>query len=459
MNCGPRAGGKSDLSLVYGAPLSSERTLGVQTIAGYARDITRQHGDGEALVMRSLQGRISWTYSHLWERSMEVAKALVAAGARKDSRVGILMTNRPEYIASVFGIGMAGAVTVSLSTFSTSSELEHLLQAAAVSILLYDRQVLKKDFGALLMELEPNIKAAPRGKLVSTKFPFLHRLIALDAVTETLSAPVPDGACVETWGEFIAGGVEVPTEVVDARAASISPSDVGAIFFSSGTTNLPKGTIHSQRALAIQWWRWQRIFDLDPVNYPVRAWTGNGFFWSGNISMMVGTALTTGGAIVLQPVFSPDEALDLMKTRGTYYVPTLMAIEGVKDMLEKGYLPPQIAAKGRAAMAALDATVKKAVAKGVKIAVGTDAAVYPHGRNAGEFVQLVRLGMKPIDALKAGTSVDAVLLGVSARTGSLEAGKLADIVAVPGNPLDDITATQRVMFVMKDGMVYKREKR
>jgi fatty-acyl-CoA synthase len=312
MNCGPRAGGKSDLSLVYGAPLSSERTLGVQTIAGYARDITRQYGDREALVMRSPQGRISWTYSHLWERSMEVAKALVAAGARKDSRVGILMTNRPEYIASVFGIGMAGAVTVSLSTFSTSSELEYLLQAAAVSVLLYDRQVLKKDFGVLLMELEPNIRAAPRGKLVSTKFPFLHRLIALDAVTETPSAPVPDGACVETWGEFITGGVEVPTEVVDARAASVSPSDVGAIFFSSGTTNLPKGTIHSQRALAIQWWRWQRIFDLDPVNYPVRAWTGNGFFWSGNISMMVGTALTTGGAIVLQPVFSADEALDLM---------------------------------------------------------------------------------------------------------------------------------------------------
>ena len=154
--------------------------------------------------------------------------------------------------------------------------------------------------------------------------------------------------------------------------------------------------------------------------------------------------------------FLDDEALDLMKTRGTYYVPTLMAIQGVKEMLEKGYLPPQIAAKGRAAMAALDATVKKAVAKGVKIAVGTDAAVYPHGRNAGEFVELVRLGMKPIDALKAGTSADAVLLGVAARTGSIEAGKLADIVAVPGNPLVDITATQRVMFVMKEGAIYKR---
>jgi imidazolonepropionase-like amidohydrolase len=155
--------------------------------------------------------------------------------------------------------------------------------------------------------------------------------------------------------------------------------------------------------------------------------------------------------------FLDDEALDLMKSRGTYYVPTLMAIQGVKETLEKGYLPPQIAVKGRAAIAALDTTVKKAITKGVKIAVGTDAAVYPHGRNAGEFVQLVRLGMKPIDALKAGTSVDAQLLGLSERTGMLAAGKLADIVAVPGNPLEDIRVVERVKFVMKEGVVFKNE--
>ncbi|HEV8144800.1 MAG TPA: amidohydrolase family protein [Bryobacteraceae bacterium] len=156
--------------------------------------------------------------------------------------------------------------------------------------------------------------------------------------------------------------------------------------------------------------------------------------------------------------FLDDEALDLMKSRGTYYVPTLMAIQGVKETLEKGYLPPQIAVKGRAAIAALDTTVKKAISKGVKIALGTDAAVYPHGRNAGEFVQLVRLGMKPIDALKAGMSVDAQLLGVAERTGTLAAGKLADVIAVPGNPLEDIRVVERVKFVMKEGVVFKNEK-
>jgi imidazolonepropionase-like amidohydrolase len=154
--------------------------------------------------------------------------------------------------------------------------------------------------------------------------------------------------------------------------------------------------------------------------------------------------------------FLDDEALDMMKQRGTYYVPTLMAAEGLKQMLTDGSVPPQIEKKARQAMASLDSVVRKAIARGIKIAVGTDAGVYPHGKNAGEFVRLVELGMKPLDAIKAGTSVDAELIGVADRTGSLEPNKFADIIAVPGNPEQDIHALQRVSFVMKEGVVYKR---
>jgi imidazolonepropionase-like amidohydrolase len=114
--------------------------------------------------------------------------------------------------------------------------------------------------------------------------------------------------------------------------------------------------------------------------------------------------------------------------------------------------------KARVAAAALDATVRKAIQKGVKIALGTDAAVYPHGRNAEEMAELVRLGMKPVDALKAATSVDADLLGVADRLGSLEAGKIADVIATPGDPTRDITVTQKVLFVMKDGTVYRNDR-
>jgi imidazolonepropionase-like amidohydrolase len=154
--------------------------------------------------------------------------------------------------------------------------------------------------------------------------------------------------------------------------------------------------------------------------------------------------------------FLDDEALDMMKVRGTYYVPTLMAAEGLKERLTDGYLPPVIAAKARQAIAALDATVRKAIARGVKVVVGTDATVYPHGRNAEEFHLLVNLGMKPIDALKAGTSLDAELLGVADRTGSLEAGKFADIVSCAGNPEENIRQVEKIHFVMKEGVVYRK---
>jgi imidazolonepropionase-like amidohydrolase len=168
-------------------------------------------------------------------------------------------------------------------------------------------------------------------------------------------------------------------------------------------------------------------------------------------------AIRAGIDSIEHGTFLDDEALEMMKTRGTYYVPTLMAVEGLKERLTDGYLPPQVAAKARLAMAQLDATVRKAIAKGVRIAVGTDATVYPHGRNATEMVRLVELGMKPADALKAATSVDAALLGVAERTGTLEAGKLADIVACPGNPLEDIRQVERIRFVMKDGAVYRKD--
>jgi fatty-acyl-CoA synthase len=300
-------------SLVHGGPLSDEPGLGALTIGGYAREVTSRFAEREALVMRGPKGRVSWTYAELWDRSVEVAKALIAAGAGKDARVGVLMTNRPEYIACVFGVALAGAVTVSLSTFSTPAELEHLLQAGAVQILLYDRQVLKKDFGAMLRELEPKLATAKPGAIASTKFPFLDRLVALDAASATAGAAAPDGAAVERWDDFLALGREVAVERVEARAAAVAPSDLGAVFFSSGTTSLPKGILQAQRAFAIQWWRWRRIMDLDPVNHPVRVWTGNGFFWSGNISQVVGYALTTGGAIVLQPLFDAEEALELIQ--------------------------------------------------------------------------------------------------------------------------------------------------
>lgn len=147
------------------------------------------------------------------------------------------------------------------------------------------------------------------------------------------------------------------------------------------------------------------------------------------------------------------ETLQLMKSKGTYLVPTLMATEYIMSKIDA--YPPALQAKARAAAAARSDMFRNAVKTGVKIALGTDAAVYPHGQNAKEFKLMVDLGMAPVDALRAGTSVDAELFGISQKVGTLEKGKLADVVAMPGDPTGDITATERVSFVMKEGKVMK----
>jgi imidazolonepropionase-like amidohydrolase len=158
--------------------------------------------------------------------------------------------------------------------------------------------------------------------------------------------------------------------------------------------------------------------------------------------------------------FVDDEGLDMMKARGTYLVPTLIAAESLKEKMDKGlYLPPAIEAKAKAALAARTTMFQHAVAKGVKIGFGTDAAVYAHGRNAEEFHLMVELGgMKPIDALRSAASADADLLGLADKIGTLEAGKLADVIAVPGDPTENIRQTEHVFFVMKDGVIYKNER-
>jgi imidazolonepropionase-like amidohydrolase len=151
--------------------------------------------------------------------------------------------------------------------------------------------------------------------------------------------------------------------------------------------------------------------------------------------------------------FLKPETLQLMKTKGTYLVPTLMATEWILGKIDA--YPPALQAKAKAAGAARTEMFRNAVKLGVKIGFGTDAAVYPHGQNAKEFKLMVDLGMPQIDALRAATSSNADLFGISAKVGTLEKGKLADIVAMPGDPTTDITATERVSFVMKDGKIVK----
>ena len=150
------------------------------------------------------------------------------------------------------------------------------------------------------------------------------------------------------------------------------------------------------------------------------------------------------------------EDMKLMVEHGTYYVPTIIAGDFVARQAKvPGYYPPQIAAKATAIGPLIQATAGRAYKAHVKIAFGTDASVYPHGDNAHEFELMVEAGMPPMFVIQAATVNAAQLLRHEKELGSVAAGKLADVVAVPGNPIDDISLMKRVSFVMKEGIVYK----
>jgi imidazolonepropionase-like amidohydrolase len=162
-------------------------------------------------------------------------------------------------------------------------------------------------------------------------------------------------------------------------------------------------------------------------------------------------AIAAGVDSIEHGSFLTEDTLRLMKAKGVWLVPTRMAVYWVNKQADN--YPPQIAAKARAAYAAHEKMFRAALRLGVPIAFGTDAGVYPHGMNAMEFGLMTDLGMSPAAALLAGTRDAARLLGVDKEVGSLQAGKIADIVAVPGNVLSDIHGTEHPVFVMHLGQV------
>ncbi len=152
-----------------------------------------------------------------------------------------------------------------------------------------------------------------------------------------------------------------------------------------------------------------------------------------------------------------DAGIAAMKQHGTYLVPTLYLGDWFLENAPKTGVPPAMLAKAKAVMPAARQNVAHAFASGVKVGFGTDAAVYPHGLNAHEFAVMVKLGLTPLQAIQAATVNDADLLGWSDKVGVIEPNHFADIIAVDGDPLQDVTTLERVKFVMKGGVVYKNE--
>jgi imidazolonepropionase-like amidohydrolase len=152
-----------------------------------------------------------------------------------------------------------------------------------------------------------------------------------------------------------------------------------------------------------------------------------------------------------------DEEIQLMKEHGTYLVTTVYLHDWVlQNMQNLGYTPNMIE-KAKTVIPIAEKNVSHAFKSGVKVALGTDAAVMPHGLNAHEFGKMVEMGLTPLQSIQAGTVNAADLLGWADKIGTIEAGKWADIVAVDGDPLQDVTTLEHVKFVMKGGEVIRNE--
>ena len=168
-------------------------------------------------------------------------------------------------------------------------------------------------------------------------------------------------------------------------------------------------------------------------------------------------AIRAGVQTIEHGTYLDDEAMALMKKHGTWLVATISAGRYVADKAKTaGFFPDVVRPKAQAIGPQIQGMFARAYKAGVKIAFGTDQGVAPHGENGKEFGYMVEAGMPPLEAIRAATLYGATVMGVEDRLGTLEAGKLADIVAVEGDPVKDISAMTRVGFVMKDGAIYKR---
>ena len=169
-------------------------------------------------------------------------------------------------------------------------------------------------------------------------------------------------------------------------------------------------------------------------------------------------AVLAGVDSIEHGTYMTPEIMELMKQRGTYLVPTMMAGAWVaKKAEEPDYFPAVVRPKAAMIGPVIRDTFRKAYKAGVKIAFGTDSGVSPHGENAVEFELMVNAGMPPMAAIKSATAEASKLLKIEDQLGTIEPGKIADLVAVKGDPIDDIVLLKSIDFVMKEGVVYKRD--
>ncbi|MCU1375035.1 MAG: AMP-dependent synthetase and ligase, partial [Actinomycetia bacterium] len=290
------------MSELTGPSLAATPGIGTLTLGGFLDEVVGRFAGNEALVADDplLGGTtVRWTYADLGREAQRVARALLATGIGKGSRVGILMANRHEAVAAFFGAALTGAVVVPLSTFSPKPELAWLLAHADLSALLTQTSMGRRRFVDDVVDLCP---AVVKGQPVQDpSYPYLRHVAAVGPTDET--------AGIEPWATFLARGNDVTHDVQEAVAAQVTPSDLGLVIYSSGTTDRPKGVLHHHQAPTLQFWLQSQLFGRDQTT---RMWSALPLFWTAGMNTAMGATLAAGGCWVMQEAFEPGEALRLM---------------------------------------------------------------------------------------------------------------------------------------------------
>lgn len=277
------------MSTLHGPPLDTWPGLGALTMGAFLEEVGDRFAANEALVFDDplRDGATTrWTYAELLQQARRVAGGLVELGLTPGERVAVLMGNRPEAVAALFGATMAGAVAVPLSTFAPAPELAFMLTASEAVVVLTQSRLLGRRFADDVAELRPQL-------------PHLRHLVVLAASGGDDRHAVPQEAL--GWDEVAATG-EVPSH-------SESPEDPALIIFSSGTTSTPKGMLHCHRAATLQFWVQSQIFRRHEAT---RMWSALPLFWTAGLNTAMGSTLAAGGCWVMQETFEPGAALALM---------------------------------------------------------------------------------------------------------------------------------------------------
>jgi fatty-acyl-CoA synthase len=267
------------------------------TLPSLLDELAVRFGEREALI--SARRRV--TYAELAAESRAIARGLVARGVGKGTRVGLLMPNWPEWIATAFGVWRCGGLLVALNTLSRPRELGYALRHADVTLLVAVRGFLRHDYAAALREIAPAAAGDAR-PIHARKLPALRDVVWLD--------PPPDGRPVGI-GRLVGPGDTLAPEWPDPLTAQVAPADLATVFFTSGTTADPKGVVHVHRAL-------HRAADdiatVLGVEADDRTWGYLPFFFTGGLVAVALATLARGAAVVLQEAFEAGETLRLLET-------------------------------------------------------------------------------------------------------------------------------------------------